>query len=92
MENVKKVWDWVVFSSKDKNKLSLSLMAGVPALVWIFAFAGHGNIDMNLGNELAEKFADFASKGVEFGLSGIALFAVLRKVWLTLFPPKKETE
>ena len=85
---MKKAWNWFVFSSQNKEKLSLTLLAGVPAIVWFFAVSGHGNIDMPIANELVNALADFASKGVEFGLSGIALFGVARKVWYLLFPKK----
>lgn len=87
--NVKKAWNWFVWSSKDKSKLSLSLLAGVPTLVWFFAFSGHGNIDLTVTNEFVNALADFLSKTVEWGLSAITLFGVARKIWYLIFPKKE---
>ena len=84
--DIKKVWNWLVKSSADPQRLSLTIRAGVPALVWFFMVSGNGNVDVNAFNEVADKLADFAAIGVQFGLSAVALFGVVRKLWLSFKP------
>ena len=46
---IKKILDWFVFSSTNPARLSLTLKAGLPAVILVFGYLGVSNGDVELG-------------------------------------------
>ena len=82
MNIIKSVWNWVVFSSANPQKLSLTLKAIIPALV----FFGLG--DSELFSGAIESVVHFISMTVAYTSTAVATFGALRKVFNSVFAKK----
>lgn len=82
MNIIKSVWNWVVLSSANPQKFSLTLKAIVPALV----FFGIGDTELFSG--AIEAIVHFLSMTVAYVSSAVALFGIMRKLFYSVFPPK----
>lgn len=77
---IKYIWGWVVKSSADPTQLSLTIKAGIPMLMLL----GLGDyITIENANNIAEQFANGSVIIVTIVTQAIALFGILRKIWLT---------
>lgn len=74
-ENLLKAWRWLVLSSADRTKLSLSLKAGLPFVVFAGSLAG---LNLNEGDLL-----EITLQAAETLTGLIALYGLGRKIFLT---------
>src|SRR5689334_12705496 len=85
MKILKAVWEWLVYSTADPSKLALTLKAGVPLLVTLFAWHG---IPSESTQPLAEQFvADSANAlvmAVQAFLGLLAAWGAVRKAFYGL--------
>ena len=79
---IKKILDWFVFSSKDPARISLTLKAGLPAVILIFGFLGVKNGDVELGAAI-DGIVLVATGVGSVVTGGYAIYGAVRKVYLT---------
>ena len=80
---LKTIWDWLVKSSQDPAKFSLTIKAGIPFLVALLQIFGKP-VDTAVLGELGEQFANVVILGVAFISGVITLWGASRKVGTTL--------
>lgn len=80
---VKTIWDWLVTSSKDKEKLSLTIKAGIPFIATVLQITGHP-VDTSALGELGDAFVNVVIVGVAFVTGLLTFFGAGRKVATTL--------
>lgn len=74
---MKQIFDWVVKSSADPEKVSLTIKGGIV----LAAFVGiDSSVVTQVGNELAHLIATL---GIAVS-SGVTLYGLLRKIYITL--------
>lgn len=75
----------MVYSSQNPEKLSLSLKAGIPAVIWFLTATGNlGAIDSSLLNDVVKFLVNYLVLAVQFVLGTIAFFGFARKVYNTV--------
>ncbi len=79
---IKKVLDWFVYSSANPAKLSLTLKAGLPAVILIFGFLGVKNGDVDLGTVIDAIVLVITGVGSAV-TGGLTVYGAGRKVYLT---------
>ena len=75
-----KIFQWVVFSSADPERFSLTLKAGLALLVLL----GVGNITPDMQNEFVNDSAKALVKSGELISAVITAFGAARKVYLSI--------
>ena len=83
MNIIKTCWNWLVYSSANPEKISLTLKAIVPMLV----FLGIGDADIFSG--VIETSVHFISLTVGYVSAGIATYGALRKLFYTVVSTRK---
>lgn len=76
---LKTVWNWLVWSSENPDKVSLTLKAGIPALVFGFGFVGYQVQDQlfdGLVNQIVSLLAGIATVVTSL----MAIFGIIRKI------------
>ena len=82
---LKTALDWLVRSSRNPEKFSLTLKAGVPFLVLFFGWAGLKSVGAEEAlNDSIEPLVGFIVLLVQVCSGAVALFGAARKVWLTV--------
>lgn len=88
---------WLLVSSKDPSKLSLTvraaLLGAIPGIIWVMGtLCTAGQVCLEVGPEELQSLAGALADLIFFIFSAIAslgvVYGFLRKVWLTAFPPK----
>ena len=80
MNTLKKIWSWLVWSSKDPQKISLTLKAGIPYLVIMMAWTGITPPDNNAIIYLIDSIVNAIVLLVQSVLAIVALYGSYRKV------------
>lgn len=80
MDTIKAIWNWIIYSSADPEKFSLTLKAVVPFLV-LFKIGDQVTIDGFVGI-----IAHLVIITVTWITGAIATFGALRKVWYSMYP------
>ena len=75
MDKLRNVANWIVFSSANRNKFSLSLKAGIPFLVLL------GVSDTETLNQLVGSVGELVAVVAQSILGLITAWGVLRKIW-----------
>ena len=83
MNTLKNVWNWVLFSSANPDKISLTLKALIPFLVFLKV----GDIDTLNGT--FEVVGHFVLLTVTWVSGAITAFGALRKLWYSFFPKRQ---
>lgn len=87
MNILKKVWYWLVYSSQNPEKISLSLKAGSGALLWFLMVTGHQDaIDAAGLSAVTTALLHMSTQIVGIGLDLATIFGVARKLYFTFFP------
>jgi hypothetical protein len=93
MKNIKDIllfaWDWLVKSSADKAKLSLTIKGAISTAVVVLGYlgvTGHGIDSAAAGDSMA----DLAVSIVALYTVGVTVFGAARKVWITIVKPLLE--
>ena len=75
---------WLVESSKDPSKLSLTLKAGIPFILIFIAWANLGDkIDAAIVNQFIEMIVNVIAIIAQLVTALIALYGFGRKIYLT---------
>ena len=81
----KKIVQWVVYSSADPAKLSLTLKAGLPFVLLLLGWSG---VEKAVIEPLADEFVTDSANAlalvVQAGTALVALAGLARKIYLTL--------
>ena len=77
MNILKKVWDWLVYSSSNPEKISLTLKGLVPFAV-LFGFVDSGALEA-INNAVVNLLVQAGS----FVTAGATLYGAVRKVYLS---------
>ncbi len=80
---LKKVWEWIVYSSANPEKLSLTLKAIVPFLVLF------GVKDETVFGGAIDSVVHLISMTGVWITGAVATYGALRKLFYTVFPPKQ---
>jgi hypothetical protein len=80
------IWNWIVTSSADPNKLSLTLKAGIPFIIMILGWQGvDGAVVSPLLGEAANQVANSLVLVAQLGTAAIAAYGLARKIYFTVF-------
>lgn len=77
---MKSFLNFLIWSSANQNKVSLSIKAGVPFILAILALF---NVHIDI-NPLIDQVILLANTGIAFGLGVITMYGLLRKAYLTM--------
>lgn len=84
MELIKKGFQWLVYSSQDPAKLSLTLKGAIPFLVILFGFAHVPSEATNFFlNDLFGQLVVLVGKTAEAVSAVVGLYGLARKLWNT---------
>jgi hypothetical protein len=79
MKTLKKIWDWLVKSSADPTKVSLTLKAGIPWLVMLLSW-NNLTVDGNAVQVFLDSFVNAMVLIVQVVLGLTTMYAAGRKV------------
>jgi hypothetical protein len=82
MEKVKKVWNWIVWSSENSERISLTLKAGIPTAVLVLGIFGYHVPEMLFSGLLAA-ILDVLMKVVALAGAFITAYGALRKIYMS---------
>ena len=80
MGKIKSFFQWVLYSSANPEKISLTLKAGLPFAALLLTARGIPN-DPSLFGETIDAGVKFLVLAGELGTAGVALFGLLRKLY-----------
>lgn len=84
---LKSIWAWLVYSSADSRKLSLTVKGALTSIIPFVIVAGNLT-NLQLQNEDLENVVDGIVLVIEAGLGLVAaitfIYGAIRKVWRTL--------
>lgn len=84
---LKKVWNWVVYSSENPNKVSMSITGASGFIIVALGWTQYGHvITGDIVNEGLRLTVDWVQSGVKFALASAALFGFGRKVYRLVKP------
>jgi hypothetical protein len=83
MNTLKKIWNWLVWSSKDSTKISLTLKTGIPYLILVLSWQGIA-IDGTAIQQLVDLLINAVILLVQFGLAVTAICGAYRKVKISI--------
>ena|SRR3990167_3237660 len=78
MNKLKSVLSWVLLSSYNSNRISLTIKAGIPFLLLL------GISDTATLEELGGSIGSFIASLGEVVFGAITIFGLVRKIWLTM--------
>lgn len=85
MNLIQRLWFWLVYSSANPKKLSLTVMAGVPLLVVLFGWAGiEESVIRPILEESSVAIVNLILGVVQLGLSLATIYGLGRKLLNTL--------
>lgn len=84
MKQIKSFWEWLVLSSKNPNKIALTLKAGIPFLILF-----HIGDATTLGT-VADAIVNVIVQTVTWVSGILAAYGAIRKLYITFF--KKDNE
>lgn len=82
-EQLKKFWLWLSVSSADPKKFALTLKGASGVVLSLLALAGL-NVSEGDANQLAEAVAEALASAVALWSTGVFIFGLLRKIWLSV--------
>ena len=82
MKYIKIAWDWLVYSSQDPNKWSLTLKAGVPYVLLLLSWKGL-KVEGDALNVFIDVFVNAVVLLVQCGLAIITAYGAYRKIKIT---------
>jgi hypothetical protein len=84
MQNkIQSFWEWIVFSSKDSAKWSLTIKGAVPFILILLSWKGL-TVDGNLLNQFIDQSINILVLIVQLGSACTALFGLGRKIYLSI--------
>lgn len=85
MNALKKIWDWVVWSSANPDKISLTLKGIIAGAIVVLSIFGITNpLSEEETNSFILAFVQFLQTVVAIASSAAVLIGFVRKVWLTI--------